>query len=90
MLYAIHILRSSEINDVTEEGKQKYSFWIHSEDGRCSLLSHDLVSSSIVNKRVSPHRCYSFQMIPERKRVVNLNSAQTNIIKQTNLNKDFR
>ena len=90
MLYAIHILRSSVINGVTKEEKHKYSFCIHSEDGRCSLQSHDLVSSSIVNKRVSPHKCYSFQMIPERKRVVNLNSEKTNIIKQTNLTKDFR
>ena len=89
MLYAIHILRSSVINGVTEDGKHKYSFCIHCEDGRCSLHSHDLVSSSIVKKRVSPHRC-SFQMIPERKRVVNLNSAKTNIIKQTNLTKDIR
>ena len=60
-----------------KEGKQKifflHTFW---RWYRCSLQSLDLVSSSIVNKRASPHRCYSFQMIPERKRVLNLNSEK--------------
>ena len=63
--------------------RAKISLCSHFEDGRCSLQNHDSVSSSIVNKRVSPQRCYSFQMIPERKRVLNLNSEKTNITKQT-------
>ena len=90
MLHAIHICRSSIIKGVTERRPNRAEiFCIHFEDGRCSLQNHDSVSSSIVNKSLTTQRCYSFQMIPERKRVLNLNNEKTNIIKQT-LQKTFR
>ena len=80
MLYAIHIRRSSIIKGVTERRPNRAEiFCIHLEDGKCSLQNHDSVSSWSFTMQT----CYSFQMIPERKRVLNLNNEKTNIIKQT-------
>ena len=81
MLYAIHIRRSSIIKGKERKERKPNRaeiFCIHLEDGKCSLQNHDSVSLWSFTMQT----CYSFQMIPERKRVLNLNNEKTNIIKQ--------